>query len=100
MRLLSIETHGSGLHFFSRDALTRLVHLNPCRHRGWGDATPSVFPEITRERIGRSSRNLFYLTFERFYMFSENFKTVPTMTCDMISKIMLDEICVLYRFNA
>ena len=51
---------------------------------GWcGDATPSGFPRITRERIGRSSRNLVYLTFEQFYTFPENFKSVPTMIFDL-----------------
>ena len=48
---------------------------------------PSGFPRITRERIGRSSRNLIwvgmYLSNELFYIFSENLKTVPTMTFDL-----------------
>ena len=47
------------------------------------DATPSGFPKITRERIGRSSRNLVHLTFEHFYIFPENFKSLPTMTFDL-----------------
>ena len=58
-------------------------HVNPRRHRGEVDATPSGFPRITRERIGRSSRNLVYLSIELFYIFSENFKTVTTMTFDL-----------------
>ena len=41
------------------------------------------FPNITREQIGRSSRNLVYLTFEQFYIFPENVKPVPTMTFDL-----------------
>ena len=44
---------------------------------------PSGFPRITRERIGGSSQNLVYLTCEQFYTFSENLKTVSTMTFDM-----------------
>ena len=44
---------------------------------------PSGFPRITRERIGRLSRNLVYLTIEQFYIFPENFKSVPTMTFDL-----------------
>ena len=43
----------------------------------------SGFPRITRERIGRSSRNLVYLTIEYFYIFTENFKPEPTMTFDL-----------------
>ena len=51
--------------------------------QGEVDATPSGFPRITRERIGRSSRNLVYLSIELFYIFSENLKTVPTMSFDL-----------------
>ena len=58
-------------------------HVNPRQHRGEDDATPLGFPRITRERIGRSSRNLVYLSIELFNIFSENFKTVPTMTFDL-----------------
>ena len=61
--------------------------VNPRRHRGGGggDANgPSGFPRITRERIGRSSRNCVYLTFEQFYIFPENFKPVPTMAFDLL----------------
>ena len=47
------------------------------------DGTPTGFPKITCEHIGRSSRNLIYKTFEQFYIFPENFKTVPTLTFDM-----------------
>ena len=50
---------------------------------GGVDATPSGFSGITRERIGRSSRNLVYLTIEQFYTFPENFKFVPTRTFDL-----------------
>ena len=64
------------------EMLKGLTHLNPRRHRGV-DATPSGFPRITRERIGRSSRNLVYLTVEQFHTFPENFKSVPTMTFDL-----------------
>ena len=69
MVLLSIKMHSTD-------------HLR--RHRGI-DATPSGFPRITRERIGRSSRNLVYLTIEQFYIFPENFKAVRTMTSDLWS---------------
>ena len=55
---------------------------NPRRHRGV-DAIPSGFPRITRERIGRSPRNLVYLTIEQFYTFPEKFKSVPTTTFDL-----------------
>ena len=44
---------------------------------------PSGFPRITHERIGRSSRNLVYLTIEQYYTFPENFKSVSTMTFDL-----------------
>ena len=44
---------------------------------------PSGFPRITREQIGRSSRNLTYLSFEQFYTFPENFESLPTMTFDL-----------------
>ena len=64
------------------EMLKGLTHLNPRRHRGV-DATPSGFPKITRERIGRSSRNLVYLTVEQCHNFPENFKSVPTMTFDL-----------------
>ena len=39
------------------EVICRCHDVNPRRHRGV-DATPSGFPRITRERIGRSSRNL------------------------------------------
>ena len=64
------------------------------------DAPPSGFPRITRERMGRSSQNLVYLTIEQFYTFPENLKSVPTMTFDLISGVMSSENCVAYRFNA
>ena len=44
---------------------------------------PSGFPKIVRERIGRSSLNLVYITIEQLYTFPENFKSVPTMTFDL-----------------
>ena len=50
---------------------------------GGGWCTHSGFPRITRERIGRLSRNLVYLTTEQFYTFPENFKSVPTMTFNL-----------------
>ena len=57
----------------------------------------SGFPRITRERIGRPSRNLVYPTIEQFCIVPKNFKTVPTMTltCHLSSKIMSGESCVL-----
>ena len=62
------------------------VSFKPRRHRGgggWCNPPPSGFPRITRERIGRSSRNLAYLSFEQFNTFPENLKAVPTMTFDL-----------------
>ena len=50
---------------------------------GWVMQTPSGFSRITRERIGRSSRNLVYLTIEQYYTSPEKFKSVPTMTFDL-----------------
>ena len=47
------------------------------------DTPPSGFPRITRERIGQSSRNLAFLSFEQFYAFPENLKSVLTMTFDL-----------------
>ena len=58
-------------------------HVNPRRHRGRLMQPPSGFPRITRERIGRSSRNLVYPSIALFYIVSENFKTVPTMAFDL-----------------
>ena len=72
--------------------------INPRRHREM--QPPSGFPRITRERIGRSSRNLVYLTIEQFYIFPENFKFVPTMTFNLIFKVMSSEIYVPNSFNA
>ena len=67
--------------------MTRVrARVNPHRHRGGGGAgwcNPPGFPRITREGIGRSSRNLVYLIIEQFYTFPENFKSVPTMTFDL-----------------
>ena len=64
------------------------------------DATPSGFLRITRDQIGRSSRNLVCVTFEQLYSFPGNFKPVTAMTFDLISKVMSSEICVTYRLNA
>ena len=67
-----------------------------------GNATPLNFPRITRDRIGRSSRNLVYLSIELFYTFPENFKTVPTRIFDLRPDFQgnVKRICVPYRFNA
>ena len=72
-------------HYLPRqESLKGLFHLNPRRHRGGGlMQPPSGFPRITRERIGRSPRSLAFLSFEQFYTFPENFKSVPTMTFDL-----------------
>ena len=60
----------------------RLSFIDPRRHRGV-DATPSGFPRVTHERIGRSSRNLVYLIFKQICIFPENFNIVPTKTLDL-----------------
>ena len=43
------------------------------------------------------------LAFEQFYIFPENFKTAPSyydqLSVDLISKVMLSEICVRQRFD-
>ena len=44
---------------------------------------PSGFPRITRERIARWPRNLVYLTFAQFYIFSKKIKPLPSMTFDL-----------------
>ena len=54
------------------------------RPEGWAPAPASPPPWIRAcEWIGRSSRNLVYLTIEQFYTFPGNFKSVPTMTFDL-----------------
>ena len=62
-------------------------HCGRKRLRGWprtfGFSDFSGFPRITREWIGRSSRNLACLTSKQFYIFPENFKPVPTTTFDL-----------------
>ena len=63
------------------------AHCGRKRLRGWprtfGFSDFSGFPRITREWIGRSSRNFAYLTSKQFCIFPENFKPVPTMTFDL-----------------
>ena len=84
------------------EMLKGLTHLNPSPAQGV-DATLSDFPRITRERIGRSSRNLVYLTVEQFHTFPENLKSVPTRTFDLRPDFrghVRPKFAFPYRFNA
>ena len=68
------------IYFTSNIAELKLVSpfytiINPRRHRGVD--VPSGFPRITRERIGRSSRNLVYPRFLQIRLGNES--------CDQIS---------------
>ena len=70
-------------------------------HRGGGEWCNS-------SRVNKKSRTgrpmvtkILNLAFEHFFIFPENYYTMNnwTLTCDLISKVMLSEICVRQRFD-